>query len=1571
MLVQCAQTLELAGHQVVAVVSVAAPIRAWAAQRGIALLDTAQSLLSSQELPAFDYLFSITNLSVLPPEVLALPRLAAINFHDGPLPAYGGLNTPVWALLNGESAHGITWHLMTEKVDQGAVLAQRTFSLSPDETALTINTKCFEAGIESFESLVQGLMDGSLQPQPQRQPMAHYYGRKDRPRAAGALDWTLDAAQIATQVRALDFGPYANPMGRCKVMWAGRALLVGTATVTRLRSGAAPGTLLAWDEQGVTVATGSHDIQLHSLESLDGQVLTAQEAELVYKLRPGSLLDALTPAWADRLSGLNERVAGFEGFWRQRLATQVPLELPYIDRSAPRVAPRYSLVDAEGPRGMTERDGRVKPGERADTVLSLTLAYLARLTDKDEFNAGFSEPALSAAVQGVEDWFAPQVPARWRIDFSQGAAHVLQAVQAERSQLRTCLTYATDLVARDPELRTLSSNHPVRVLPVAVLIVDTLDAAAPLAGSELTIAIERQGDQSRWYFDAAKLSASALAQMQSQWATLIRAADADPLRPVATLPLLDATQQAQVLGQWNATAGPWPSQACMHHLIEAQATRTPELTALVCEDQTLSYGELERRANQLARRLATLGVGPDVLVGLCTERSVEMMVGLLAIHKAGGAYLPLDPRYPKDRLAYMIEDSGVSVLLTQQRLLTELPPNTAKVIALDAQWHDIARESFEPFDGLARPEHLAYVIYTSGSTGRPKGVMVEHRNVLNFFAGMDQHLGQDLPGVWLAVTSLSFDISVLELCWTLARGYKVVIATQDDRSAAPMARGPHAARPIDFSLFYFSSDESEASDHKYKLLLDGARYADQQGFAAVWTPERHFHAFGGLYPNPAVTSAAIAAVTERIQIRAGSVVLPLHHPIRVAEDWSVVDNLSGGRVGVSFASGWQPNDFVLRPENFATHKQVMLRDIEVVRQLWRGQKVSFPGVTGHPVEINILPRPVQKELPIWVTSAGNPETFVAAGRLGARVLTHLLGQTMEELKDKLSAYRQAWKEADHPGEGYVSLMLHTLVGTDEGQVREKVRLPLIQYLRSSVNLIQHYAWSFPAFKKREGMDTSASGVDLQSLSEDEMSALLEHSFNRYYDTSGLFGTPESCLVMIDKLKAIGVDDVACLIDFGIKADTVMAHLGDLNQLRKMATPRRATLSTSTNTTPDDFTLPALMQRHGVTHLQCTPSMARMLLLDDSAKRGLSQLKRLMIGGEALAPSLAQELQGLLAQSQSQGQGQVMNMYGPTETTIWSAVHPVELIDGAIPLGRPLLNQELYILDARQQPVPVGVPGELIIGGRGVTRGYLHRPELTAERFIAHPLRGACGERVYRTGDLAKFRPDGTVEFLGRLDHQVKVRGYRIELGEIEAALLKHPCLRDAVVLAREDVPGDVRLVAYLVCNSNSAHSPTTAELKEHLLIRLPDYMLPAHFVTLAALPHTPNGKVDRKALPAPDVIHTPAAQVYVRPSGELEPQIAAVWAEVLNLPQVGTRDNFFDLGGHSLLAVQVHRKLRDVLQCDLSITDIFRFPTIQSLAVHLSAKGPDHEAAQQGIDRAQGRRAALQRRQLRPSSGLR
>ncbi|MDQ3702412.1 MAG: LLM class flavin-dependent oxidoreductase, partial [Chloroflexota bacterium] len=964
----------------------------------------------------------------------------------------------------------------------------------------------------------------------------------------------------------------------------------------------------------------------------------------------------------------------------------------------------------------------------------------------------------------------------------------------------------------------------------------------------------------------------------------------------------------------------------------------------------ITYRELDARADQVAHHLRDRGVGPDAVVGVFMERSLELLVGLLGIFKAGGAYLPLDPTYPPERLDFMVEDAAVRVLLTQERLTGRLPRHQAVVVRLDADWEDISRWPATKLGVDVAARHLAYVIYTSGSTGKPKGVMVEHRNAVNFFTGMDARLdggrligghldgrhlngagadaGEPEQGVWLAVTSLSFDISVLELFWTLTRGFKVVLYAGADRTGADRAlpatlHAPRrntttaaatATRPIDFSLFYFASDEGVggAAGDKYRLLIEGAKFADQHGFAAVWTPERHFHAFGGLYPNPAVTGAAVAAVTERIGIRAGSCVIPLHHPIRVAEEWALVDNISQGRVGISFASGWQPNDFVLAPHAFSDRKRLMTEQIETVRRLWRGEAVAFPGPRGADVTVRTLPRPVQPELPVWITAAGNPETYRQAGEMGAGVLTHLLGQSVEELAQKLALYRRAWREGGHgPGEGHVSLMLHTFVGDDVDAVRETVRDPMKAYLRSSVDLIRAAAWSFPTFKTMSESSGQTPGeiFDAAALDEAAMDALLDHAFERYFKTSGLFGTPETCLQLIDTLKAIGVDEVACLIDFGVDATAAYAHLTQLDRLREMSdaaageTALPASAAVPRGATPGgDFSLAAQIERHGVTHLQCTPSMAGMLLMDERTRAALRPLRNVMIGGEAFPATLAAQLQDLIA-------GDVINMYGPTETTIWSTTHrlgrghdgatasPVfgdaahaqsaaaSPLPGAAPrapsappIGRPIANTELYILDGDGQPVPVGVPGELFIGGDGVVRGYLGRPELTAERFLPDPFSSAPGARFYRTGDLARYDHDGAVEFLGRLDHQVKIRGYRIELGEIEALLLRHPAVREAVVIAREDVPGDKRLVAYVVprhgagpgsqdARGQDAGVPglgvpaagllDTAALRRSLKEQLPDYMVPAHVVTLGSFPLTPNAKIDRKALPAPDQVAAP------------------------------------------------------------------------------------------------------------------
>ena len=710
----------------------------------------------------------------------------------------------------------------------------------------------------------------------------------------------------------------------------------------------------------------------------------------------------------------------------------------------------------------------------------------------------------------------------------------------------------------------------------------------------------------RLVFDRSRFAEPSVERMAGHLAKLLASIADDPEQQVSELCLLTDDERSRILGEWNATSADYSRGVCIHQLFEAQAARTPDAIALVFEDRELTYADLNRRANQLGKKLTELGVGPDQLVGISLKRSPEMVVGMLAILKAGGAYVPLDPEYPSERLEFMIRDADITVLLTERAFDQVTVAEGVRVINVD-DFGDHADNDESPNVEIAiNPDNLAYVIYTSGSTGIPKGVMVEHRNVVNFFTAIDRVMGTD-PGVWLAVTSISFDISIMELLWTLTRGFKVVI--QGASAASTFAFDePVARRSMDFSLFYFASEHGDDNQDKYRLLLEGARFADTHQFAAVWTPERHFHSFGGLYPNPSVTSAAIAAITQNVRVRAGSVVLPLHDPLRVAEEWAVVDNISKGRVDIAFASGWHARDFALAPESYGDRKEIMRRGIDTVRSLWQGESITRTSGDKSEVQLKLYPKPLQSSLPIWLTAAGSPDTFRAAGELGANLLTNLLGQSIDDLAEKIRVYREAWANSDHGSpESKVTLMLHTFVSDDADFVREKVREPFTQYLKTSVDLIKNAPWAYPAFQSQSRQKAKDLNETLASetVTESDLDALAQHAFERYFETSGLFGTPETCLDLVNRLKEIGVDEIACLVDFNVDVDSVLASLEHLDKLRELS-----------NGSPNDYSIPAQIARHNVTHLQCTPSAARLMVSDTRTLASLGSLKHIALGGEA-------------------------------------------------------------------------------------------------------------------------------------------------------------------------------------------------------------------------------------------------------------------------------------------------------------------------------------------------------------------
>ena len=701
-------------------------------------------------------------------------------------------------------------------------------------------------------------------------------------------------------------------------------------------------------------------------------------------------------------------------------------------------------------------------------------------------------------------------------------------------------------------------NDGVRDLKLSGLTPSRFTAEINTAKFDLSLfmADTEQGLIGKVQYNTDLFDADTMGRMLEHFQTLLEVIVANPGQRLSDVPLLSEAECRQLLVHWNNTKRGYPKDKCVHQLFEAQAERSPEAIAVVFENQTLTYRELSRQANQLAHYLRSLGVGPEVRVAICVERSLEMVVSVLASLKAGGAYVPLDPAYPKERLAFMLEDAQAKVLLTQKSLVDLLPANDAQVICLDIDWEMIARENETAPVSNATAESLVYVIYTSGSTGKPKAVALPHRTLSNLIAWQIDDLSHGEASRTLQFTSLSFDVSFQEIFTTWCSGGTLVIP-------------PKAVRQ------------------------------DISGLACF-----------------------------------------------IAE-----------------------------------------RNID---------RIFLP--------------------------------FVA------------LQQLAEAINDQ-NQLTVALREIITAGE-----QLH-------------VTRPIIKLF----------------------------------------SQLKHCSFHNQY------GPSESHVVTAYTLTG----------------------------------------------TPED----------------------------------------------------------------------------------WPALPPI---------GRPVANTQIYLLDGRLQPVPLGVIGELYIGGEGMARGYLNRPDITAEKFIPNPFSDKRGARLYKTGDLARYLPEGNIEFFGRIDHQVKIRGFRIELGEIEAVLGQHAAVREAVVIAREDratesstlLREEKRLVAYVVPHQGQAL--TVDGLRSFLKRKLPDYMIPSAFVFLDSLPLTPNGKVDRRALPAPAQSRPELEEALVSPRTTVEKVIAAIWAEVLKLEQVGIHDNFFDLGGHSLLATQVVSRLRHALQVELPLRALFESPTVASLAVRIT-----------------------------------
>ncbi len=1142
--IRCAEILIDRKHPVYGIISSDVEVHHWARERGIPSIDPKNKDISTflSQYP-FDYLFSVVNPYIIPKQILDLPRRSAINYHDAPLPRYAGSYATSWAIMQGERVHGVTWHAMTELVDAGDIFQQSLFKIDDGETAFTLNTKCYAAAINSFTELINDVSCDRVSARKQNLNERTFFPRYKRPSPECILFWNRSAYDIGAFVRALDFGPYPNPIGLPKLAIGKDFIIVSEVEVHESLPMVPPGTITHIAPGFIRVSAQDGEIELRKLLTIDGQPLSISDFVTKFELYQGYQFKEIDQEATTRIAAYYASVVPHEAFWQKQLETVEKFTLPYLHRKTPNIqtAGRLQL-----PMPIPEEITNFLKKHYAiwsieNFLLAAFVAYLVRIGGVWSLDIEYKDTELDSDLTDVEGLFASHIPLHVIIEHRQNFEEIFHTIHEQVKLAKKRKTYSRDIMARYPVLRSKAHS-----LSVFVERVEALYDYKALHDSGLTLVIQEGGGECLWVYNTEVLNEESVMTMQCGFTTFMEGIITTPQQRISDLPLLTEQQRHQLLVEWNPPSEDFPHDQCIHQLIEAQVERTPQAIAVVCDGQQLTYHELNRRANQLAHLLQARGVEPEVLVGICMQRSLNMLVGLLAILKAGGVYVPLDPDAPPDRLAFLLEDTHMPLLLTHQPLLARFPSSAlpSQVFCLDTERQTLSQYSEANPVSEVTAEHLAYVIYTSGSTGQPKGVLIEHHALAAHCQAMVQSFELRAEDRVLQFSAFTFDVSLEQLLPSLLVGARVVMRGQE-----------------------------------------------------VWSAD----------------------------------------------------------------------------------------------ELWRA--IIELGLT----VVNVTPAYMQHVLEEWRQTP------------------------------------QQWQ----------------------------------------------------------------------------------------------------------------------------------AH----------------------------------------------------------------QLRLLILGGDRVLPDLLKMWRQMPLQSV-----RLLNAYGPTETTITATLFDMsqagehEPAGEIVPIGRPLPHRTVYLLDASGTPVPVGMTGELHIGGSLLARGYLNRPELTAERFIADPFSQQPHARLYKTGDVARYRADGTIEFLGRMDHQVKLRGFRIELGEIEAVLRQHPAVRDAVVITREDRLGDKQLIAYLVLHMKQA--ATVADLKSHMIKQVPAYMVPSAFVILEILPLMSNGKIDRRALPAPAHIQSELREDFVAPRTEIEELIAGIWSQIFGIEQIGIYDDFFALGGHSLKAMDVISRLRAALQIELPLHRFFEAPTI-------------------------------------------
>jgi len=780
--IQCAEIILKQGHRILGIISFDKLIIDWAKAKSISHFQPTDELKTFLTQQPFDYLFSIVNNCILSKEIIELPRKHAINYHDAPLPRYAGVNATSWGLINQDKIYGITWHLMSDIVDAGDILIQVPINIAEDDTAFTLNGKCYETAIHSFENLIDKLSSGKVLTTKQNLDARTYFPRFQKPRAGGILSFNCCAYELDALVRALNFGPRPNPLSLPKLAIEGDLIIVSKLEVLNELSEFPPGTVTTIESGFLKVSTASYEVVLRQVLNIDGQMLSIPDLVTKFGLQVGMRLKDIDPEIARRIEVIEASIAKHEAFWVERQATLEPITILYGDQTISYSQPqRFEMTKMPVPNEVTMFLQNQQPSwNQVDFLLAAFVAYLARIGGTGHFDIGFRDLELQRELAGLENFFASQVSLRVNVDYAQSFEEFFEVLQQQLKLTKRRKTYARDALARYPILRLISKRNNQQIFPVAIERVNKLEDYQHQAkpGNDLNLIISQDGREWGWLYNAEVLDRESVARMQKQFSIFLQGIFADSTQSLAYLPLLSDQELHKIVVEWNDTEANYPKNKCIHQLFEEQVEKTPDSVAVVFRDEQLTYRQLNGRANQLAQYLQKQGVRPDILVGICLERSAKMVIALMAILKAGGAYVPLNPEFPKERLAFILEDTKAAVLLTQEKLTEKLPKDKAKLINLDLDWQEINQHTQANLSSKGTGENLAYVMYTSGSTGQPKGVAVTHRAV-NRLVFNNEYLQLQSNDKVAQASNVSFDAATFEIWGALLQGGQLVGIPQE------------------------------------------------------------------------------------------------------------------------------------------------------------------------------------------------------------------------------------------------------------------------------------------------------------------------------------------------------------------------------------------------------------------------------------------------------------------------------------------------------------------------------------------------------------------------------------------------------------------------------------------------------------------------------------------------------------------------------------------------------------------------------------------------------------------------